>query len=125
MIDALFAAFQLTYDDNHPIHYDVKYCGQRGYKGLLAHGMQVFIQTAAGAGLFPHVVDDSLVAFSEASCRFLEPVFAGDTVYPCLEAVELTPQRSTDVLTMKATVHNQKRVLLMEGEHKYIIKKRN
>ena len=65
------------------------------------------------------------VAFSEASCRFLEPVFAGDTVYPCLGVVELTPQRSTGVLTMKATVHNQERVLVMEGEHKYIIKKRN
>ena len=125
MTDALFVAFQLAYGDNHPIHYDVKYCRQRGYKGLLAHGMQVFIQTAAGAGLFPHVVEDSLVSFSEASCRFLEPVFAGDTVYPCLEVVELTPQRSTGVRTMKATVHNQERVLVMEGGHKCIIKKRN
>lgn len=124
MTEALFAAFQLASGDNHPIHYDVEYCKQRGYQGLLAHGMQVFIQTAAGAGLFPHVVDDSLVAFSEASCRFLAPVFAGDTVYPNLEVSELTPQNSTGVLTMKVTVHNQQRVLVMDGEHKYIIKKR-
>lgn len=123
--DALFATFQLASGANHPIHYDVEYCRQRGYKGILAHSMQVFIQTAAGAGLFRHVVDDSLVAFSEASSRFLEQVFAGDTVYPCLEVVELTPQRSTGVRTMKATVHNQERVLVMEGGHKCIIKKRN
>ena len=125
MTDALFAAFQLASGDNHPIHCDVEYCKRRGYKGLLAHGLQVFIQTAAGAGMFPHIVDDSLVAFSEASCRFLAPVFAGDTGYPNLEVVELKPQNSTGVLTMKATVHNQERTLVMEGQHKYIIKKRD
>ncbi|MCH9670751.1 MAG: MaoC family dehydratase [Gammaproteobacteria bacterium] len=124
MTDALFAAFQLASGDNHPIHYDAEYCKTRGYKGLLAHGMQVFIQTAAGAGMFPHVVDDSMVAFSEASCRFLKPVFAGDTVYPNLEVIGLEPQNSTGVLTMSATVHNQDGVLVMQGEHKYIIKKR-
>ena len=41
MTDALFAAFQLASGDNHPIHYDVEYCRRRGYKGLLAHGLQV------------------------------------------------------------------------------------
>lgn len=124
MTEALFAAFQLASGDNHPVHYDIEYCKRRGYKGLLAHGMQVFIQTAAGAGMFPHTVNDSLVAFSEASCRFLRPVFAGDTVYPNLEVIALEPRRSTGVLVMRASVHNQARELVMEGQHKYIIKKR-
>ena len=124
MTDALFAAFQLASGDNHPIHYDVEYCKRRGYPGLLAHGMQVFIQTAAGAGMFPHVVDDSLVAFTEASCRFLEPVFTGDTVYPSLEVAGLRPQNATVVLTLRATVHNQDGVLVMEGQHQYVIRKR-
>ncbi len=124
MTDALFAAFQLASGDNHPIHYDVEYCRRRGYKGLLAHGLQVFIQTAAGAGMFAHVIDDSLIAFTEASCRFLRPVYVGDTVYPNLEVVDLISQKTTGVLTMKATVHNQERALVMEGQHKYVIKKR-
>ena len=124
MTDALFAAFQLASGDNHPIHYDVEYCKARGYKGLLAHGMQVFIQTAAGAGMFPHIVDDSLVAFSEASCRFLKPVFAGDTVYPNLEVVAMDARNTTGELTLPATVHNQDGELVMEGEHRYIIRKR-
>ena len=124
MTDALFAAFQLASGDNHPIHYDSEYCRLRGYPGLLAHGMQVFIQTAAGAGLFPHVVDDSLVAFTEASCRFLVPVFVGDTVYPNLKITELVPQNSTGIVVMRTTVHNQKSQLVMDGEHKYVIRKR-
>ena len=31
MTDALFAAFQLASGDNHPIHYDVEYCRERGH----------------------------------------------------------------------------------------------
>jgi acyl dehydratase len=124
MTDALFAAFQLASGDNHPIHYDAHYCARHGHPGLLAHGMQVFIQTAAGAGMFPHCTGDSLVAFTEASCRFLAPVYAGDTVYPDLEIVALEPQTSTGVVTLKATVNKHDGTLVMEGQHKYVIRKR-
>ena len=55
--------------------------------------------------------------FSRAGIR-------GHTVYPNLEVVELKPQNSIGVLTMKATVHNQERVLVMDGQHKYINQKR-
>lgn len=124
LTEALFAAFQLASGDNHPIHYDAEYCRKRGHSGLLAHGLQVFIQTAAGAGMFPHLVDDSLVAFTQASCRFLAPVYVGDTVYPLLEIVALKPQATTGVLTLKATVHNQDSTLVMDGAHEYVIRKK-
>ena len=77
-----------------------------------------------GAGAFPHEVSDSLVAFLEQSSRFLAGVIDGDTLYPALEIVELTPQRSTGVIVMRATVHNQKRELVIDGVHKYLVKKR-
>ena len=47
MTDALFAAFQLASGDNDPIHYDLEFCKERGHPAMLAHGLQVFIQTAA------------------------------------------------------------------------------
>ena len=121
---ANFAAFQLISGDNHPIHYDVEYCRRRGLGGLLAHGLQVMCFTAAGAGQFPHEVSDSLVAFLEQSARFLAGAIEGDTLYPALEIIELTPQRSTGVIVMRATVHNQKRELVLDGMHKYLVKKR-
>ena len=123
--DALFAAFQLASGDNHPIHYDLEYCKSLGFPGLLAHGMQVMIQTAPGAGDFPHVVEDSLVAITEISSRFLKPVFSGDTLYPQLEVVELTPGRTTGVVTLRSTVHNQRDELCMEGRIKTLLKKRH
>lgn len=124
MTDALFAAFQLASGDNHPIHYDREYCARRNHPNLLAHGLQVLVQTAAGAGIFPHVIGDALIAFVEVSGRMLKPVYAGDTLYPLLRITELTPQRSTGVVVMRATVHNQKGELALDGMHKYLLRKR-
>ena len=73
LTEANFAAFQTVSGDNHPIHYDVEYCRRHGHPGLLAHGFQVLAQTAAGAGIFPHVVGESLIGFIEQSSRFLKP----------------------------------------------------
>src|SRR5215469_4560967 len=108
MTEANFAAFQTVSLDNHPIHYDVEYCKRLGYPGPLAHGLQVLAFTAAGAGLFPHVIGDSLIGFIEVSAKFLKPVHPGDTLYPALEIVELVPQRTTGIVAMHATVNNQK-----------------
>jgi acyl dehydratase len=123
MTEGIFAAFQAASGDNHPIHYDREYCRRRGHGDLLAHGMQTFIQTAAGAGLFPHLVDDTLIGLVEASFKVLKPVTLGDTLYAALEVVEVTPQNTTGLLTMRATVHNQAGVLVMEGRHVYLLRK--
>lgn len=124
MTDALFAAFQLASGDNHPVHYDVEYCRDRGMPHMLAHGFQVLAQTCGGAGLFAHMVEDSLKGFIEQSSRFLGMVFVGDTLYVTLQVTELAPNRSTGVLTLKSTVHNQRNELVMDGLQKYLLKKR-
>ena len=122
--EAHFLAFQAVSGDNHPIHYDVEYCRARGMPNLLAHGFQMLSLTAAGAGSFPHVLGDSLIAFIEQSSRFLKPLYAGDTVYPMLEIVELIPQRTTGIVVKRSTVHNQRGELLMEGIQKVLVRKR-
>ena len=122
--EAQFLAFQAASGDNHPIHYDREYCRRHGHPDLLAHGYQVLIQTAAGAGLFPFMVEDSLMGFIEQSSRFLKPVYVGDTLYPSLVVADLKPQRTTGVLILKSTVHNQKGELVMEGTQKYLLRKR-
>src|ERR1044071_7346974 len=122
--DANFTAFQAVSGDNHPIHYDVEYCRERGHPGPLAHGFQVLCFTAAGAGTFAHVIGDSLIAFIEQSSKFLKPVYPGDTLCPSLEVAALTPQRSTGVVTIAVTVHNQKNELVLSGEQKYLLRKR-
>jgi acyl dehydratase len=122
--EAHFLAFQAASGDNHPIHYDREFCKRHGHRDLLAHGYQVAIQTAAGAGIFPFLVEDSLIGFIEQSSRFLKPVYAGDTLYPRLAVAELKPQRTTGVLTLKSTVHNQDGELVLEGLQRYLLRKR-
>lgn len=122
--DGNFAAFQTVSLDNHPIHYDVEYCRKRGLKGPLAHGLQVLAFTAAGAGIFPHQIGDALIGFIEVNAKFLNGVFPGDTLYPKLVITALEPQRTTGICTMRATVHNQSGDLVLDGEHKYLIRKR-
>jgi acyl dehydratase len=122
--EAHFAAFQTLSADNHPIHYDVEYCRERGHKGPLAHGFQILAFTAAGASTFAHAIGDALIAFVEQSAKFLKPVYPGDTLYPMLEITALTPQRSTGVVTLTATVHNQNGELVLTGEQKILLRKR-
>ena len=54
--------------------------------------------------------------------RYLLP--AGDTIYPALEVIELTPGRTTGVVTLRSTVFNQRRELVLEGMQKFLIRKR-
>ena len=124
MTSAVFAAFQTASGDTHPVHYDVEYCRARGMPDLLAHGFQTLIYTAPDAGLFPYLVDDSLVGFLEQSSRFLKPVHAGDTLYPALEVADLASGRSTGVVTLRSTVFNQRRELVLDGIQKFLIRKR-
>ena len=124
MTDALFAAFQLASGDNHPVHYDVEYCRAHGMPHMLAHGYQIVIQTAAGAGLFPHMVEESLKGFLEQGSRFLKPVFVGDTLYCTLTVSEMTPGKTTGVLMLTTEVKNQKEEIVMDGFQKYLLRKR-
>ena len=117
-----FAAFQLASGDNHPIHYDIEYCRARGHENLLAHGYQALIQCAPGAGTLPHVLGDDLIGFIEQSAQFLGPLYLGDTVYPALEITELTRQRTTGVITLRNTVHNQRRELILDGWQKLLVR---
>ncbi len=120
----IFSMFQAASGDNDPIHYDLEYCKKRGHPEMLAHGLQVMIQTAAGAGTFPSEVRDSLIGLIEISGKMLKPVYREDTLYPELIISNLIPQNTTGVLEMKAAIYNQKNNLVFEGFHKYLIKKK-
>ena len=122
---AIFSMFQCASGDNDPIHYDKEFCEKKGHPEMLAHGLQVLIQTAAGAGSFPSEVRDSLIGLIEVFGKMLKPVYREDTLYPELVIMNLIPQNTTGIIEMKALVKNQKDILVFEGYHKYLIKKKN
>ena len=121
---AIFSMFQGASGDNDPIHYDKEFCKQRGHPEMLAHGLQVLIQTAAGAGTFPLEVRDTLLGLIDVSGKMLKPVYREDTLYPELVISNLISQNTTGIIEMKALVNNQNNVLVFEGFHKYLVKKK-
>jgi hypothetical protein len=48
----------------------------------------------------------------------------GDTLYAALEIDELAPNRSTGVVGLATTVHNQAGLLVMSGRQRYLLRKR-
>ena len=120
--DGNFSAFQAVSLDNHPIHYDVEYCRALGHPGPLAHGLQILCFTAAGAGLFPHEIGDSLLGMTEVSAKLKRSAFPGDTLYPSLEITGLKRQTTTGVVTMAARVTNQRGEIVLDGEHVYLLR---
>src|SRR5216684_548341 len=123
LTDAHATAFQAVSADNHPIHYNVEYARRHGHTAPVVHGLQVLAFTAPGATLFPQYIGDVFIAFTDASCKFLKEVHAGDTLYSALEIVALTPQGDSGQVTTRATVHNQRGELVLSGEHKYLLRR--
>lgn len=119
----IFSMFQGVSGDNDPIHYDIELCKKKGHKEMLAHGLQVMSQTAAGAGTFPSEVRHSLLGLIEISGKFLKPVYKNDTLYPELQIINLVPQKSSGIIEMRASIMNQNKDLVFEGIHKYLVKK--
>ena len=61
------------------------------------------------------MIGDLLIGFLEQSSRFLKPVYCGDTVYPLLTITDKVRQRTTGVLTVRSTIHNQRGELVMDS----------
>jgi len=122
LTDAHSAAFQTVSCDNHPVHYDEVWAKKHGHKAPVVHGLQVLAFTAPGATMFPHVIGEVFIAFTELSCKFLKEVNAGDTLYSALQIIALTPQGDTGEVETAATIHNQRGELVLTGTHKYLLK---
>lgn len=123
LTDAHASAFQTVSCDNHPIHYD-KECAKRyGHEAPVVHGLQVLAFTAPGATLLPHYFGNVFVSFLEQSCRFLKEVHSGDTLYSSLMITNLEPKGDLGVVTTEVNVYNQKSELVLQGQHKYLLRR--
>lgn len=124
LTDAHSAAFQTVSCDNHPVHYDNVWAQKHGHKAPVVHGLQVLAFTAPGATMFPHVIGEVFIAFTELSCQFLREVNASDTLYPELEIISLETQGDKGTVETAARIHNQHGELVLTGTHKYLLKTR-
>ena len=98
--------------DYNTIHIDREFAQQTPYKQRIAHGILVL---SIGSGLFTNSdlnisMRKNVIALMEIKCRFLKPVFIGDTIH--VEAV-ITEKKETKkpdrgIVIMERTICNQK-----------------
>jgi acyl dehydratase len=123
LTDAHAAAFQTVSMDNHPVHYDAEWARKHGHVAPVVHGLQALAFTAPGATLFPHFIGEVFISFLEQSCTFLAEVHSGDTLYSALTITGLEPKGDDGIVVTAVTVHNQRRQLVLSGQHKYLLRR--
>ena len=121
LTDAHFLFFAGMTGDAHPLHYDDEYAKRTRFGRRLTHGLLLTSLTAVGASTLSPLIENSIVAFVEQTTRFLGPAFIGDTVKPEHEIIALDPKRTAGLLTLRVTLTNQRRELILEGQHKYLV----
>ncbi len=124
LTETAFRSFADASGEAHPLHNDLAYCREQGHPDILAHGFLVAIQTTAGAGLLPFMIEESLIGLLDQSSRFVRPVYAGDTLHPVLQVSELAPNNSSGVLGLRSMIHNQRRELVLEGTQRWLLRMR-
>jgi len=120
--DAHYLLFSGLTGDNHPSHYDVEYCRNTRYGKPVAHGLLIASMGALGASSISFFYHGLI--FLEQGCRFLKPVFVGDTIYPSHVVEKIWKDGKREFIRFKATISNQRGDIVMEGFHVYLIDRR-
>lgn len=121
--DAHYLMFSGLTGDNHPSHYDVEYCRQTRYGKPVAHGLLVASMGALGASSISHLYHGLI--FVEQGCRFLKPVFVGDTIYPKHIVENIWKDGKREFIRFKVVINSQRGETVLDGFHVYLIDRRS
>lgn len=112
--------FQLFSDisgDSHPIHHDAEYAKATRFGKPVAHGLLLASLTALGASTGRERCHGFV--FIEQGCRFLAPVFVGDTVRPSLAVERVWREGHRQFCRFKTSILNQRGEQVLDGFHVY------
>ncbi len=121
--EADIVAFAGLSGDFNRIHTDAAYAATTPFGQRVAHGLLVQ-SIATGLAVRTGIIEDTVLAFREQSCKFSVPVFIGDTIHVELEVLETKAFRRLgggNVL-MKISVINHKNEVVQRGEWTMLIK---
>ena len=97
--------------DYNPIHIDETFAENSPFKQRIAHGLLVL---SIASGLFTNTdlnqsMKKSLLALMEVNCRFMKPVFIGDTIHVEAEIKEKKETSKPDrgIIIMERAVYKQ------------------
>ncbi|KZD04104.1 MaoC family dehydratase [Oceanibaculum pacificum] len=119
-----FSGFAALTGDSHPIHYHEAYAAKTQFGKRLAHGLLLVSMGALGATPLSHRLEDAMIAFVEQGCRFVKPVFIGETLTSRFEvtAIDLKPHRNAALVRFALTLLDHAGSPVLEGHHTYLLK---
>lgn len=118
--DAHALFFAAVSGDNHPSHYDVEHARTSAFGRPLMHGLMLMALTAAGASPLSPLMDNFI--FVEQGCRFLKPVFVGDTITPHIVVERIWADRGRNYVRLATTLQNQNGDQVLQGFHVYLVR---
>jgi 3-hydroxybutyryl-CoA dehydratase len=109
--------------DYNRIHTDAVYAAQDTFGQRVAHGLLVQ-SVATGLAVQSGIIEGTVLAFRELSCKFSLPVFLGDTIHVKIEITETKAFRRLGGgnITMKYSVINQDDKVVQRGDWVMLIK---
>ena len=105
------------------IHTDAVYAAQGAFGQRVAHGMLVQ-SIATGLAVQSGIIEGTVLAFRELTCKFSLPIFFGDTIHIKIEIIKKKFFRRLGGgnITMKYRVINQEDKVVQRGEWVMLVK---
>jgi len=112
--------------DFNQIHTDADYAAKDPFGQRVAHGLLVQ-SIASGLAVQSGVIEGTVLAFRELSCKFSLPVYIGDTIQVKLEIVEkkALPRLGGGQVVMKIHVFNQRGKAVQRGNWVMLVKSKD
>lgn len=109
--------------DFNRIHTDAVYAAKDSFGQRVAHGMLVQ-SIATGLAVQSGIMEGTVLAFRELTCKFSLPIFIGDTVHVELEVIDkkLFRRLGGGNIVIKYGVMNQEEKAVQRGEWVMLIK---
>lgn len=121
--EADVVAFAGLSGDFNRIHTDAVYAAQGPFGQRVAHGL-LAQSVATGLAVQSGIIEGTVLAFRELSCKFSLPVYLGDTVHVQIEITETKafPRLGGGNITMKYNVINQDNKIVQRGNWVMLVK---
>ena len=108
------------FGDFNPLHSDEEFAKQTRFGRRILHGPMTSAYMTASIGMFFYA---TAVAYLEHSCRFVAPVFAGDTLTVSWRIDELIPKpkHHGGIAVLKGTCRNQRGEEVAQADGKILL----
>ena len=108
------------FGDFNPLHSDEEFAKQTRFGRRILHGPMTSAYMTASIGMFFYATAE---AYLEHACRFLSPVFAGDTLTVNWRIAELVPKprHRGGIAMLAGSCRNQRDEVVAEADGKILL----